>query len=48
MVPENDLCSSGADYTDAHLKDGPNPIPADSTPDQLHESVISYIAVRYN
>ena len=48
MVPENDLCSSGTDYTDAHLKDGPNPIPADSTPDQLHESVISYIAVRYN
>ncbi len=48
MVPANDLCSSGADYADAHLKDGPYPIPSGSTPDVLHESTISYIAIRYN
>lgn len=48
MVPASDLCSSGADYADARLSDGPNPIPSGTTPDQLHENCISYIAIRYN
>lgn len=48
MVPTSDLCSSGADYADAHLKDGPYPTPANATPDALHENTISYIAIRYN
>ena len=48
ICPYSDLCSSGADYADAHLKDGPDPIPTNTTPDGLHENTISYIAIRYN
>ena len=48
ICPYSDLCSSGADYADAHLKDGPDPIPTNTTPDALHENTISYIAIRYN
>ena len=39
MCPENDVCSSGADYADARM--------IDSSEDS-HYSGISYIAIRYN
>lgn len=39
MSPENDICSSGADYADARM--------IDATEDN-HTSAISYIAIRYN
>lgn len=39
LSPRSDVCSSGADYADARLRDADN---------NAHTSSISYIAVRYN
>ena len=39
LSPRNDVCSSGADYADAHMN---------AATQDIHPNSISYIAVRYN
>lgn len=39
LSPRNDICSSGADYADAHMN---------ASEKDVHTNSISYIAVRYN
>lgn len=39
LSPRNDICSSGADYADAHMN---------ASEKDIHTNAISYIAVRYN
>lgn len=41
LVPTSDLCSDGADYANAHLRDQP-------AGEAAHASSIEYIAIRYN
>ena len=41
LVPTSDLCSDGADYANAHLRDHP-------AGEAAHASSIEYIAIRYN
>lgn len=44
LVPENDICSDGADYANARLKDSKN----GSALAAEHASGLSYFAIRYN